>query len=125
MGQPYRTKAAAQGRGGQDPDRPPPADPSRIRLSFAHRPSASRGRKLSVALRAASPSETFRLFLDPEPPAARGGAECGGGQPRHPPSGEYTKGRLVTSTNPEEKIPMSHDTQLTITGNLVDDPELR
>ena len=62
--------------------------------------------------------------LNPEPPAARGGAECGGGQPRHPPSGEC-KIRLVTGTNPEEKIPMSNDTQLTITGNLVDDSEPR
>jgi len=45
MGQPYRAEGATQGRGGQDPDRPPPADPSQIRLRSAHRPSASRGRK--------------------------------------------------------------------------------
>lgn len=126
MGQPYRAKGATQGRGGQDPDRPPPADPSHIRLRSAHRPSASRGRKTFRRLAGRSGGRKLSTFsLDPEPPAARGGAECGGGQPRHPPSGECTKGRLVTGTNPEEKIPMSNDAQLTITGNLVDDPEPR
>ena len=38
-------REATQGRGAQDPDRPPPADPSHIRPRSAHRPSASRGRK--------------------------------------------------------------------------------
>ena len=81
-------------------------------------------RKVPGTLRAASLARKFpRRSLDPEPPAVRSGAHCGGGKPATRLDGE--RRRTKVKDQHRRETTMSNETTLTITGNLVDDPELR
>ena len=72
-------------------------------------------RKVSGTLRAAPLARNFPpRSLDPEPPAVRSGAHCGGGEPRHPPRRRTQRTKVKTSTegnDDEQRDDLDHHRQ--------------
>jgi len=102
---------------------PPTADC----LQFALRSRPPLSIKRAATRKTFKDRNFFTIPLDPEPPAASGGWLNGGRQAATVrPTGEQADRRdQAAQTQGQTQDPKGNETTLTITGNLVDDPELR